>query len=598
MIRAIKQVLALLSRRERRNLLLLSFGMIGMGFFELVGVGSIMPFISVASNPQRIHTNEYLSWAYNAFGFSSERQFLVALGLSVVVFLLVSNASRALVSWGIKRYSSMRLHSIASRLLHQYLGRPYVYFLNQNTSTLAKNVLNEVGAVVKKFLLPSIEFVSRAVIALSILILLFVVDPTLSLIVAGVLSLAYATVFLGVRRTLIRVGARRSVANSDRYKYATEAMGGIKDIKLLGSEKSFLRRFQKPSKEFARAEATSDIIGELPKYLLETIAFGGVLLIVLYQIRASRNFDEVLPIVSLYAFAGYRLMPALQVIFRAVTKMRYSVPLVETLYNDLTGWENDYQTISSQLHSPLPFRRSITLDDVVFTYPGVSDPVIKKQSLVINKNTSVGFVGPTGCGKTTMVDIILGLLEPHDGRIIVDETPIEDSNRRNWQANLGYVPQHIYLTDDTIAANIAFGVPSEDIDHRAVERASRIANLHHFVTGELQAGYETIVGERGVRLSGGQRQRIGIARALYKNPDTIIMDEATSALDNLTEQTIMEAIHTLNHKKTILLIAHRLTTVRECDVIFVMDHGKIVDSGSYDELLGRNDRFRRLAEGR
>lgn len=569
-----------------------------MGFLEVVGVGSIMPFISVASNPQRIHTNEYLSWAYNALGFSSERQFLAALGLTVVVFLLVSNASRALVSWGIKHYSSMRLHSIASRLLHQYLGRPYVYFLNQNTSTLAKNVLNEVGAVVKKFLLPSIELVSRAVITLSILILLFVVEPALSLIVAGVLSVAYATVFLGVRRTLMRVGARRSTANSDRYKYATEAMGGIKDIKLLGSEKSFLQRFQRPSKEFARAEATSEIIGELPKYLLETIAFGGVLLIVLYQIRVTRNFDEVLPVISLYAFAGYRLMPALQVLFRAVTKMRYSVPLVDTLYRDLTGWDQDTQHISSKPILPLPFYRRIELQDIVFTYPGSTDAVIKKQSFIIEKNTSVGFVGPTGCGKTTMVDIILGLLEPHSGRIIVDDTTIEDANRRNWQANLGYVPQHIYLTDDTISANIAFGVPTENIDQDAVERAARIANLHEFVSNELHAGYQTIVGERGVRLSGGQIQRIGIARALYKDPDTIIMDEATSALDNLTEQTIMEAIHTLNHKKTILLIAHRLTTVRECDVIFVMNHGEIVDSGTYGELLGRNKHFKRLAEGR
>lgn len=592
-----RKLLSILNHRERRNLILLSIGMVGMGLFEVIGVGSIMPFMTVASNPDSIFSNQYLSWAYTELGFSSARQFLIVLGLAVVAFLLISNAFRALVASVIKRYAAMRIHSIASRLLRRYLSRPYVFFLNQNTSALAKNILNEVGAVVKKFLLPSIELVSRTVVTLSILGLLFAVDPLLALIVAGILGSAYAVIFSGVRRTLIRNGARRSKANSDRYKHATEAMGGIKDIKLLGSEKSFMKRFEVPSREFARAESISEIIATVPKFLLESIAFGGLLLIVLYQIRANRNFDEIIPVVSLYAFAGYRLMPALQVMFRSITKMRYSVPMVEILYADLMGHQEagPLERISSAQARPLPFSDRIQLQDIQFTYPGAHEPVIKRQSLQIRKNTTVGFVGPTGCGKTTLVDIILGLLEPEAGQILVDTTAITAENRGQWQANLGYVPQHIYLTDDTIAANIAFGVAAEEIDRAAVVRASRIANLHEFIANELELGYDTIVGERGVRLSGGQRQRIGIARALYKDPDTIVMDEATSALDNLTEETIMEAIHTLNHRKTILMIAHRLTTVHECDVIFVMDHGSIVDHGTYDELLSRNKHFRRLA---
>lgn len=598
MLQTLRKLLTILSTRERKRLVFVLLSMVLMGFFEVVGVGSIMPFISVVSEPDLIHTNEYLSWAYEAFGFTTARGYLLAFGIAVMSFLVFSNVSRALVSWVVHRYSSMRLHSIGYRLLRRYLDQPYVFFLNQNTSVLAKNILNEVTAVVNRFLLPSLEFASKGVIAISIVSLLFFVDPLLAALITGVLTTAYALVFLAVRRTLNSIGKKRLVTNSLRFKYATEAMSGIKDIKLLRKEHSFLRAYGVPSKGYAKAEVASAIIGEIPKYFLETIAFGGVLLIVLYLIQTRGNFNEIVPIISLYALAGYRLMPALQSLFRSLTKMRYSAPLVETLYDDLVGWEESRSSSSGPPAEPLPFRVQFDLRDIRFRYPNTDEPVIRDESISVTKNTTVGFVGPTGCGKTTLVDIVLGLLVPETGEVLVDGVPVDDDNRRNWQANLGYVPQHIYLTDDTIAKNIAFGVPSEELDPSAVERAARVANLHDFIANELHDGYETIVGERGIRLSGGQRQRIGIARAVYHDPDVLILDEATSALDNLTEQAIMDAIHNLSHQKTILMIAHRLSTVRECDVIYMMDHGKIVDSGGYDDLLARNASFRRMVEGK
>lgn len=557
-----------------------------------------MPFITVASDPTKIQTNEYLARAYEVLGFDSARAFLLVLGIGVIGFLIVSNVTRALVSWFVYRFSAMRLHSIGHRLLRRYLDQPYVFFLNQNTSVLAKNILHEATMVVRRFLLPSLQFASKAVIAVSIVLLLFVVDPILALLITGVLAGAYGIVFLTVRKKLNSIGRRRVRANSLRYKFATEAMSGIKDIKLLGKERTFLKAFAKPSKGFAKAEAASEIIGELPKYFLETIAFGGVLLIVLYLIRTRGNFEDIVPIISLYAVAGYRLMPALQTLFRGLTRMRYSAPLVEALYNDLEGWQETHHMPPITATDQLPFRKQLELREIRFRYPGADDVVIKDQSISIFKNTTVGFVGPTGCGKTTLVDIVLGLLVPESGRIVVDGVEITDENRRNWQANLGYVPQQIYLTDDTIARNIAFGIAPEEIDQATVETAAKIANLHEFIETELHNGYQTEVGERGIRLSGGQRQRIGIARAMYHDPDLLILDEATSALDNLTEQAIMDAIHNLSHRKTILMIAHRLSTVRECDVIYMMDHGRIVDSGQYEELLQRNPQFRRMVEGK
>jgi ABC-type multidrug transport system fused ATPase/permease subunit len=308
--------------------------------------------------------------------------------------------------------------------------------------------------------------------------------------------------------------------------------------------------------------------------------------------------EDFLPLITVYAFGGYRLLPALQKVFSAITKIRYNLPIVEILHHDYYSLPETGEKPESQRRpEALSFTRTIELENIRFRYPNTEEDVIKNQSLSIRANTSVGFVGPTGCGKTTTIDIILGLLEAQSGSLRVDSREITAKNRSNWQANLGYVPQSIFLVDDSIRKNIAFGIAENEIDEESVIKAAQVANLHDFIMNDLDRGYETMVGERGVRLSGGQKQRIGIARAVYHDPSVLILDEATSALDGLTENAIMDAIHNLSHKKTILMIAHRLTTVRECDEIFIMEKGVIVDRGTYDELIQRNESFRKMAEG-
>lgn len=593
----LKMVLSFLSKREKGQLFLVFFSMVIVGLLEVIGVGSISPFMSVVSNPELIETNQYLNWVYNALKFESAWAFILFMGIFVIVFLAISNASRAVNSFIIEYYSGRRLHSISMRLMKKYLYQPYVFFLNKNTADLSKNILSEVAMLIRGVLLIFMQLVTNIIISFSIIVLLIVINPVVALGVSVVLLIIYFLIFSLVRSILNKKGVERAKANSLKFKYVSEAFSGIKDVKLLGCEETFLGLFSKPSIKFAMNNAISDVIGDLPKFILETLAFGGIIGIILINLGTGKNIESFLPIITLYAFGGYRLLPALQKIFKAITKIKYNLPIVEILYNDYHNLTDIGKSSNNHNIVPISFRNDICLKDITFYYPNTLEAIIKNQSLTINVNTSIGFVGSTGCGKTTIIDIILGLLRAQKGSIIVDGIEINDENIRNWQANLGYVPQSIFLIDDTIKKNIAFGIPEDEIDPAAVKRAAMIANLHGFIDTSLEDGYETMVGERGVRLSGGQRQRIGIARAVYHNPSVLIMDEATSALDGLTENAIMDAIRNLSHKKTIIMIAHRLTTVKECDVIHILDEGRIIDSGKYDELIQRNKHFQQMADG-
>jgi ABC-type multidrug transport system fused ATPase/permease subunit len=323
-----------------------------------------------------------------------------------------------------------------------------------------------------------------------------------------------------------------------------------------------------------------------------------LLLLVLLK-KEGGELANVLPLIALYAFVGMRLMPALQQVFGAFAKLRFGQPALEALHRDLVEAEQAGAPLTAgvrtETHKVLPLKESIALDGIVYTYPQADKPALNNLSLTISARSTVGFVGSTGAGKTTAVDLILGLLEPQQGHLKIDGQPVNGKALRAWQRNIGYVPQSIFLTDDTVAANIAFGVPLSKIDQIAVERAARIAELHDFVINEMPKGYGTLVGERGVRLSGGQRQRIGIARALYHDPEVLVLDEATSALDNLTEKAVMDAVHNLGHRKTIIIIAHRISTVKECDSIFLLENGEHRGQGTFEELTEINERFRAMA---
>jgi ABC-type multidrug transport system fused ATPase/permease subunit len=592
-----RKLLQLLSPRERRSfyLLLVLIGI--MGFVETAGVASVMPFMYMLADPAVLERHALLSRAYAWLGFTDTRSFMLVFGFGVFGIVVGGLIFKAVTLYAVYRFTMMRGFSISNRMLRGYLLQPYTWFLNRHSADIGANVLGEVSKVTTKSLLPAMKLITYSVVVLGLVALLVLVDPQVALIAATLFCGSYLLVYLGVQRRLNRLGVERHEANVERFQIAGDALGGIKDVKLLGLESAFLHRFQPAARAVASSDAASTILGELPRYILEAVAFGGMLAFVLgLLIAGSTSIGQIVPILAVYTFASLRIFPALQRIYISMTQMRFAKPTLDKLHRDMQAAEANARTLPPvDRGAVVRLTGALALEDIHYAYPQADRPAVHGLSLTIPARSTVGIVGGTGAGKTTTVDIILGLLQPDAGAFLVDGLPITAPNLRAWQRSVGYVPQQIFLTDDTIAANIAFGREPKDIDRAAVERAARTAELHDFVMRELPQGYETRVGERGVRLSGGQRQRIGIARALYHDPDVLILDEATSALDNLTERAVMDAVHNLGHAKTIVMIAHRLSTVRDCDTIFMLEGGRVIASGSYDALIETNRQFRALA---
>ena len=435
-----------------------------------------------------------------------------------------------------------------------------------------------------------IDLVKQSVIAFAIIITLFFVDSILTIIIGLTFGISYSLIYLVIRKFALGIGQKRLEATKWIFTSITEAFGAIKEIKVTGHEQTYINRFSKPSLVLSRISVLAAVISSLPRFVLEAITFGGMLLVVLYLMMQNGNFSAALPVIALYTYAGYRLMPTLQQIYSSLTTLRFVGPALDALYKELKSLK---KSNLDQTDNVLLIKKNITLKNINFNYANSSRTILKNINFNIPAKTSVGIVGATGSGKTTLVDIILGLLEAQRGLLEVDGKEINNSNSKSWQRSIGYVPQHIFLSDDTVAANIAFGVYNNDqIDYKAVERAAKIAKLHEFVTSELPQKYQTTIGERGIRLSGGQRQRIGIARALYNSPKVLILDEASSALDNDTEKQVMNEIKKLEKDITLIMIAHRLSTLRDCNSIIILDKGEIKEQGTFEELFKNDDKLK------
>tara|TARA_Y100000389_G_scaffold191381_1_gene217490 strand:+ start:1743 stop:3527 length:1785 start_codon:yes stop_codon:yes gene_type:complete len=580
-----KKLIFLLTPNERKRAGLLMIMILIMSLLDMTGVASILPFMAVLTNPSLIETNSILNYIFESssiFGVENNQQFIFALGVLVFLVLVISLSFKALTYYAQSRFVYMREFTIGKRLIEGYLNQPYSWFLSRHSADLGKTVLSEVQQLILDGIRPILELIASSMITLAIITLLIIVDLKLTLIVGCSLFGAYVIIFYSVSKFLSLSGNKRLINNQLRFTTVNEAFGAAKEVKIGGLEKSFLNRFSNSAQAYAQTHASRMVISALPRYVLEAIAFGGVLLMILYIMSKTGSFNSALPIISLYVFAGYRLMPAIQKIYESFTALTFIGPSLDKLYDDV---RNLKEFDKNQDQNILPLYKSITLKNIHYNYPNTSRSTLKDISLSISLKSTVGIVGPTGSGKTTIVDIILGLLEPQKGTLEIDGKIIKRHNIRSWQRSIGYVPQQIFLADDTIASNIAFGINKNDINKEAIEKASKIANLHEFVINELPKKYETTVGERGVRLSGGQRQRIGIARALYHNPQLLILDEATSALDNQTEKAVMDAINNLGKQITIVIIAHRLNTIKMCDKIFVLEKGKIKKEAVFEELI-------------
>ena len=591
-MQTLNKILFLLTTDERKKAVQLLIMIIVMALLDMIGVASILPFMAVLTNPSLIETNMILNFMFRTsgvLGVENNQQFLFALGVLVFATLLISLIFKALTHYVQVQFVHMSGYSIGNRLVIRYLHQPYSWFLTRHSADLGKTILSEVQQIISAGMYPLMELIAKSMVTFAIIALLIVADPQIALIAGFLLGGTYGFIFYFIRPYLNKIGSERLKHNQIRFTAVSEAFGAAKEIKVGGLEKTYVGVYSSSAKTFASNEASSKVVALLPRFVLEAIAFGGILLYILYTMGQKETFISALPILSLYVFAGYRLMPALQQIYTSLTRLTFVGPSLDNLYNDI---KNLKPLNEDEDQSVLSFNKSIDLKNIHYNYPNTSRAALKNVSFTIPVKSTVGIIGATGSGKTTVVDIVLGLLEASDGTLEVDGKIITNKNARSWQRSIGYVPQHIYLSDDSVAANIAFGIDPKNINQSAVERAAKIANLHEFIKEELPQKYQTTIGERGIRLSGGQRQRIGIARALYHGPQVLILDEATSALDNQTEKGVMEAINNLSKNITTIIIAHRLSTVKNCHKIFLLEKGQLKNQGTFEELIKTNENFR------
>ncbi|GAA4999036.1 ABC transporter ATP-binding protein [Pseudoluteimonas lycopersici] len=564
MLRDLAKIRDILTPAERRKAAWMLLLVVLMALAETLGVLSIMPFLSVLGRPAVIHENPFLQAAYAHWHFRDERGFILALGLASIAIVVASSLFKTVTLHALNRFVHMERHSISARLLSRYLRQPYEFFLTRNSSILGKNLLSEVDQLLFELIQPLSQLFAQGAIVLAMALLIFLYDPATAIGIVLVLGLLYGAIYGLVRKRLARIGLERQAANGRRYQAASEALSGIKDVKITHSAAAYQAQFEKASRLFSRHMATNDTLSQSPLYLVEATGYSMLIVVALVLLLRSNDIAHVLPALGLYGFAAYRMLPAAQVMYRGFAKLRVSSAALESIHRDL-ALPDEPAASGDALLAP---QREIRLQGIRYAYPSAPDkPVFDGFDLAIPANASIGIAGRSGAGKSTLMDLLLGLLRPEAGTLSVDGVAVDAGNVAAWQRAIGYVPQHIFLADASVAENIAFGVPRDRIDMQAVERAARAAQIHDFVANELPNGYATDVGDRGIRLSGGQRQRVGIARALYRDPPVLFLDEATSALDAQTEEALNEAIRSLSGSKTIVVIAHKEASLRGCQEV-------------------------------
>lgn len=565
-------ILGLFDARGQRRMFGLLFLILGGAALEAAGIGLIMPFIALISDPAYLDTQETLKGLYQASGLATPVQFYIACAFGLLFLFLAKSVYLAVTTVLQYRFVYAEMIRLSQRLFGAYLRGSYTFHIQHNSALLIRNIGNEVPMFFNNVLIPGFILVTEGVVVLAIVAVLLWVSPGPTILAVlffgGVTGLFYRVVRANVRR----YGVVQQTHNGERIKWINQGLGGIKEIKVLGREKYFIDAFSHHTTAFAEASRYAMILNQMPRLFIETIVVASLLLGVAAVLATGGNAQRLLPTIALFAMASVRLLPSISRIISSVARIAYYRPAVDVINRDLAlPLSSDAKSV--EVENGLTFSERIELLDIGYTYPGAERPSLRGVTLSIPKGASVALMGPSGAGKTTLADILLGLLTPDQGQVLIDGRDIRDSLSA-WQRHLGYIPQTIYLTDDSVRHNVAFGVPDADIDDQAVWVALRLAHLDDHVRS-LPQGLDTVVGERGVKFSGGQRQRIGIARALYHDPEVLVLDEATSALDADTERSITEAIDQLAGAKTLIIIAHRPSTVEKCGIRFELRDGKL-----------------------
>ena len=569
----------LTSSQRRRAIGLFSLMLLGMAL-ETFSIGLVIPVIAFLTQPDYAERLPMLQPLLARLGNPSTQAVIFGVMLGLTFVYLAKNSFLAFLAWVQTRFAFEVQAELSQRLFTSYLRQPYTFHLQRNSSELLRNVISEVSVLTTNGLLPGMLLMSELLVLAGLCTLLLVFEPMGALIVVGVLGLAAWGFQRLTSSHIARWAQARQYHEGLRIQHLQQGLGSAKDLKVLGRESDFIEQYRVHNVRSARTNQLHATLKQIPRLWLELLAVFGLTVLVISLLAQGRATNELLPTLGLFAAAGFRLMPSINRALGSLQSLRFGVPVINTLFEEL---QVASPPVAECSEANSPFRDALKLSNVTFAYASANTPALHELSIIVRRGETVGFVGASGAGKSTLVNIVLGLLTPDTGKVSVDGVNIQD-NLRNWQNQIGYVPQSIYLTDDSLRRNVAFGLADTDIDEKAVWRALCAAQLDEFVNS-LPEGLNTAVGERGVRLSGGQQQRIGIARALYHDPAVLVLDEATSALDVETERGVMAAVRALHGAKTILIVAHRFSTVEHCDRLYRFAQGRVVMEGVPAALL-------------
>ena len=596
MLKTLIKLFDLLDRKQKLNLIFLQLLIIFMVILEILSIFALGQYIILISNPGNFSSNTVFQKINIFVNFTDETHFVVFFTFLILLIILFSTIFSIYTLWKLSMYGAKIGVEIGIKLFNFYLTRDWLYHTKNNSNSLINKILQESGRVNSAIIQPFMHMNAKVILAIGLITSIFFYNFWASLNGILVFSFAYTLLYLTVRRNLYINGEIISATQSDRLKHLSESFGGIKDILLYNLQNFFKKKFTSTSNRYAFSYGITQVLMAVPRYIIEFVAIVFLTSLTLYIVFfKGQNILEILPFMTVFAFAALKILPSFQQIYSSVSSIKANIPAFENIEKEmsLSSLINFEDNFNKETNKKIIFKDKVLLKNIDFSYGNIN--VLKNINLEIKNNSMIGVAGASGCGKSTLMDILLGLLKPSNGSIMIDHEILTDNNIRIWQNSLGFVSQNIFLKDSSILENIAFGIDKKNINYDLINKVIQMSNLDHFIN-ELPNGYHTMVGERGIQLSGGQKQRVGIARALYQDSEFLIFDEATSSLDMISEKEIINSIDMLSGKKTIIIVAHRLVTLKNCNLIYLMDKGKIIDEGDYEYLISNNNMFQEMSK--
>lgn len=587
---SIIKITNLLDYQEKKKALILIVLNFFSSFLDLFGIASILPFIAVLTEPESVYKNKVLSYLYEYFNFTEINSFLVFLGFGTLILIAVSNTFKIILNYFQLRFVFDREYSVSNRLMEKYLGSNYEWFLDKNTSNLGKKILSEVTEIINSSLLPLLHLISNSIIIFIIIIFILFINPVIALFTFFSFGLTYYFFYNIIKSRISNYGRGRLSTNKKRFHIINEAFKNIKEIKIRNIEHVYKSQYKTPSNQYAKYKALTNVFAVIPKFFIEILAFGGIVLIVIYSLSNELDLELIVPLMALYAFAGYRVLPAMQLVYASITNMNYSLPSLNEILDDLNDNKIQERDLTSE---KIQFKNSIFFNNISFSYTKDNNMVLSNINFSIKKQSSIGIVGESGSGKSTLINIITGLLFPEIGTIKVDKFILSKNNLKSYQQKIGYVGQNISIIDSSIIHNIAFGEDADNINLDKIKQVCKIVDLDTYIENSLEKKYYTVLGEDGVLFSGGQRQRIIIARALYFDPEILILDEATSSLDPNVEKLVLENINKY-YNLTMIQVSHRYATLKNTEKIIYLKSGFVKDIDTLENLSKKDTEFIKL----